>query len=60
MFACARVHQITYVAQENVILDTPSDPLNHPLIEEMFASFDVQAGRFIPSPSLQAPSESES
>ena len=46
-----------YVAQENVVLDTPSEPLLHPLINEMFSDFDVARGRFNPSDALREPSD---
>jgi hemimethylated DNA binding protein len=47
--------QVMYVAQENVVPDTPSEPLLHPLINEMFSDFDVARGRFNPSPELAEP-----
>ena len=48
--------QVMYVAQENVVPDTPSEPLLHPLINEMFSDFDVARGRFNPSSDLQGES----
>ena len=44
--------QVMYVAQENIVLDTPSEPLLHPLINEMFSDFDVERGQFNPNPAL--------
>jgi len=51
--------QVTYVAQENVLVDTPSEALFHPLIDEMFTRFDAESGRFEPSDSLLAEAEAQ-
>mmetsp|Transcript_33932 Transcript_33932/g.56093 ORF Transcript_33932/g.56093 Transcript_33932/m.56093 type:complete len:441 (+) Transcript_33932:115-1437(+) len=51
--------QVTYVAQENVLPDTPPEPLNHPLVDEMFTTFDSALGRFVPSSALRAEYEVE-
>mmetsp|Transcript_21784 Transcript_21784/g.54290 ORF Transcript_21784/g.54290 Transcript_21784/m.54290 type:complete len:429 (-) Transcript_21784:320-1606(-) len=45
--------QITYVAQENIMRDTPSEPLQHPMIAELFAGFDSSTGSFQPKEALQ-------
>ena len=45
--------QITYVAQENVMLDTPSVKLHLPMADDMFESFDVAEGRYVPKPELR-------
>ena len=39
--------QITYVAQENVVPDTPSEPIQHPLADEIFDHFDAGRGVYI-------------
>ena len=44
---------MTYVAQENIVLDTPAQPLQHPLVSEMFDSFVQSEGRFEPSARLR-------
>jgi len=46
--------QITYVAQENIVIDTPPEPLQHPIINEMFSNFDATLGRYQPSAELRA------
>lgn len=46
--------QITYVAQENIVIDTPSEALQHPIIDEMFSHFDADVGRFQPADDLRA------
>ena len=37
--------QTTYVAEENIELDEDSEPVDHPMIEEIFSEF--QNGRYI-------------
>ncbi|MDX1386523.1 MAG: heat shock protein HspQ [bacterium] len=37
--------QTTYVAEENLELDRDRDPIDHPMIEEIFSKF--QNGRYI-------------
>jgi hemimethylated DNA binding protein len=44
---------VNYVAQELLDLDTPPEPLQHPLLEQYFASFDQPRGRFVPSSALR-------
>ena len=46
--------QLTYVAQENIMPDFPSEPLQHPMVAEMFGSFDAAAGRHVPSDGLRS------
>mmetsp|Transcript_10117 Transcript_10117/g.23066 ORF Transcript_10117/g.23066 Transcript_10117/m.23066 type:complete len:283 (-) Transcript_10117:79-927(-) len=46
--------QITYVAQENIVIDTPSEALQHPIIDDMFSHFDADVGRFQPADDLRA------
>ena len=46
--------QVTYVAQENIMPDFPSEPLQHPMVAEMFGSFDAAAGRHVPSDGLRS------
>ena len=46
--------QLTYVAQENIMLDTPSEPVQHPMINEMFDDFDAPNGRFVPNSLLRS------
>lgn len=46
--------QLTYVAQENILPDTPSEPLQHPMVSEMFDEFDAANGRFVPNAQLRA------
>ena len=41
-----------YVAQENVMLDHPSEPLQHPMIDELFDGFDVAVGAYRPNAAL--------
>uniref|UniRef100_A0A7S0L7E7 MRH domain-containing protein n=1 Tax=Coccolithus braarudii TaxID=221442 RepID=A0A7S0L7E7_9EUKA len=45
--------QITYVAQENILLDTPSEPLFHPMLDEMFDAFNDVEGKFTPNDNLR-------
>eukprot|EP00966_Prymnesium_polylepis_P086007 1990570-Prymnesium_polylepis.2 len=46
--------QITYVAQEHVMPDTPSEPLQHPMIDELFSGFDAAAGAYSPNAALRS------
>ena len=46
--------QLTYVAQENILADTPSEPLQHPMTDEMFDHFDSGEGRFVPNALLRS------
>ena len=46
--------QVTYVAHENVLFDTPPEPLTHPLVESFFSGFDAPRGRHVPTPELLA------
>ena len=46
--------QVTYVAQENIMPDFPSEPLQHPMVAEMFGSVDAAAGRREPSDGLRS------
>ena len=46
--------QVTYVAQENIMPDFPSEPLQHPMVAEMFGSFDAAAARDVPSDGLRS------
>ena len=46
--------QLTYVAQENILPDTPPEPLQHPMVSEMFDEFDAANGRFVPNSQLRA------
>ena len=41
--------------------DSPSEPLQHPMIAELLAEFDAAAGRYRPSAALQGryPAEPE-
>mmetsp|Transcript_43476 Transcript_43476/g.90698 ORF Transcript_43476/g.90698 Transcript_43476/m.90698 type:complete len:460 (-) Transcript_43476:346-1725(-) len=41
---------VMYVAQENILPDSPSEPLRHPLIDEFFTGFDAETGRFTATP----------
>jgi len=45
--------QLTYVAQENILTDAPSEPVQHPMVEEMFEGFDAERGRFVPNAQLR-------
>ena len=38
---------IAYVPQELLLLDTPSEPIQHPLTASAFERFDVKTGRFV-------------
>ena len=50
---------LTYVAQENILPDTPSEPLQHPMASEMFEGFDLEKGRFVPNALLRSQYASE-
>ena len=46
--------QITYVAQENIMIDTPSEPRSHPMLAELFEPFlDGGRGRYVPTAELR-------
>mmetsp|Transcript_35410 Transcript_35410/g.113825 ORF Transcript_35410/g.113825 Transcript_35410/m.113825 type:complete len:314 (-) Transcript_35410:106-1047(-) len=38
---------IGYVPQELLLLDTPTEPLQHPLTASLFGSYDARRGRFL-------------
>ena len=44
---------VTYVAQELLDVDTPAEPLQHPLVPDYFERFDAGEGRFVPTAELQ-------
>jgi len=44
---------VMYVAHENVMVDTPPEPLRHPLLSEFFAGFDAQQGFYLPNDALR-------
>lgn len=37
-----RTPTVTYAAGQNLMVDTESDPIDHPLVAEFFSSFDGQ------------------
>ena len=41
------------MAQENILTDAPSEPVQHPMVEEMFEGFDAERGRFVPNAQLR-------
>ena len=43
----------TRMAQENILTDAPSEPVQHPMVEEMFEGFDAERGRFVPNAQLR-------
>lgn len=43
---------VNYVAHELVMVDTPPEPLMHPLTSDYFTTFDQPTGRFLPTPAL--------
>ena len=53
---------VSYVAHEHLLLDTPPEPLKHPLLGDFFSGFDAASGRFVPTPELRAsfPADDES
>ena len=44
---------IYYVAHENVLIDTPSEALRHPLLGDFFVGFDAAQGVFVPTTELR-------
>lgn len=47
--------QVTYVAEENICADLPSEPLRHPAISQHFSSFDAERAVFEPHAALLMP-----
>jgi hemimethylated DNA binding protein len=45
-----------YVPHELLLLDTPPEPLQHPLTSSLFARFDAASGRYIPATEVKATS----
>jgi heat shock protein HspQ len=44
-----------YVPHELLLLDTPPEPLQHPLTSSLFERFDAASGRYIPKVKGEAP-----
>ena len=44
---------LTRSAQENILTDAPSEPVQHPMVDEMFEGFDLERGRFVPNAQLR-------
>lgn len=45
-----------YVAHELLLLDTPPEPLQHPLTSSLFDRFDAASGRYLTKPGVDATS----
>ena len=43
---------VSYVAHEHLVVDTPPEPITHPLIDDFFSAFDQPNGRHIPTDEL--------